>query len=309
MCVEPFKAWGAGCDTAALEQKIWRMAAAPAPAHPTHRRLLCIHLCASTSARAGPSVPSASSEGDILMYGQKVHVHGEMAKMIPREDKTPQVRSCEQRSAARAPSHQTPHPFLMRIALPCRLQHAPSNVNYAAVAHEEMDDVVKHPVGGSFFVGAECMIVWAAWHPSDGRRRAAQFPSVPARLLCPPPLTQPPVKLMPGAETGVEQWDKVGGRVPHTLISFGTARARAASPAADAPIQPAGPPPALSRPTVAPIWLPAGQQPQGPPRLSGRAPAAGAWQAGPRPPLDKHAPASFDPALPPLLRPPEHCPC
>ncbi|KAL4419814.1 hypothetical protein ABPG75_006912 [Micractinium tetrahymenae] len=59
---------------------------------------------------AGPSIPKALSEDDILMHGKVVHVHGELAKNVV-------------------------HPP----------QHAPKTLNYAAVAREEIHDVAVHP--------------------------------------------------------------------------------------------------------------------------------------------------------------------
>lgn len=105
------------------------------------------------------------------MHGKRVHVHGELAK-------------------------NEAHPP----------QHAPAGLNYAAVAKEEMDDVA---VRGTLCWARRQSRGWGwlcrHWqHCSTPMRRAAH--PLPHLQVHPPP-----VKLMSGKATGVEQWDKVRG--------------------------------------------------------------------------------------------------
>ncbi|KAL4857002.1 hypothetical protein ACK3TF_002692 [Chlorella vulgaris] len=71
------------------------------------------------------AVPHTSSEDDVLVFGQRVHVHGELAKMEV-------------------------HPP----------QHAPQTLNYAAVAREELHDVAQHPPHVSLLGGETGVEAW-----------------------------------------------------------------------------------------------------------------------------------------------------
>ncbi len=84
------------------------------------------------------------------MFGKKVHVHGELAK---KEVHPPQVKLKKQEICCKpAVDADVPSSYNIAIglhALSCppapRLQHAPTNLNYAAVAKEELHDVAQHP--------------------------------------------------------------------------------------------------------------------------------------------------------------------
>ena len=68
-------------------------------------------------------VHKSASEDDVLIYGRPVHVHGSLA---------------EQHSIHR-PQHHNPH----------------GPINYAKAAHNEMDDMVKHPPHTTIIPGAK----------------------------------------------------------------------------------------------------------------------------------------------------------
>ncbi|EFN53674.1 expressed protein [Chlorella variabilis] len=86
----------------------------------------------------GPSMPKKPSEDDILVFGQRVHVHGELAK-------------------------KEVHPP----------QHAPKNLNYAAVAREEIHDVAVHPPPVKLMGGETGVQAWDKVNsPKVGRAKS-----------------------------------------------------------------------------------------------------------------------------------------